>query len=81
MDALRRQWSSTQTREIVKLLKTLGQESNLGPTAIVVSTDYAFGMLRMIEILLNDVCIVQPFRDYDATKQWLQGDISASSNS
>jgi hypothetical protein len=66
-------WSTTQAREIVKLLESLGRESRLGPTAVVVSSDFAFGMLRMLEILLEDVCIVRPFRDYDAAEQWLRG--------
>ncbi len=66
-------WSTNQAREIVELLKTLGRESRLGPTAVVVSSDLAFGMMRMLEILLEDVCIVRPFRDYEAAVQWLQG--------
>jgi hypothetical protein len=64
-------WSSAQAREIVGLLKTLGLESSLGPTAIVVAHDYAYGMLRMLEILLDDVCLVRPFRDYREAEQWL----------
>lgn len=65
-------WSSLQAREIVELLRRLGLESSLGPTAVVVSNDLSFGMMRMIEILLEDVCIVRPFRDYGAAEQWLQ---------
>jgi hypothetical protein len=38
---------------------------------VVVSSEFAFGMMRMLEILLEDVCIVKPFRDYDAAVQWL----------
>ncbi|MEJ2690399.1 MAG: hypothetical protein P8130_10705 [Deltaproteobacteria bacterium] len=64
-------WSSTQAREIVELLTSLGRESTLGPTVVVVSDDLGFGMLRMLEILLEDVCIVKPFRDYAAAEQWL----------
>jgi len=65
-------WSSAQAREVVVLLTTLGRESRLGPTAVVVSDDYSFGMMRMLEILLEEVCIVRPFRDYDAAQQWLR---------
>lgn len=64
-------WSSAQAREIVALLLTFGGESALGPTAVVVSSELAFGMMRMLEILLEDVCIVKPFRDYDNAAQWL----------
>jgi hypothetical protein len=65
-------WSTSQTREIVELLRNFGLDSRLGPTAVVVPNDYAFGMLRMLEILLEDICIVRPFRDFDAAKQWLR---------
>jgi len=64
-------WSSAQTREIVVLLTAFGRESTLGSTAVLVSSDFAFGMMRMLRILLEDVCIVMPFRDYDAAEQWL----------
>ncbi|MGV1099470.1 hypothetical protein ACUUL3_08670 [Thiovibrio sp. JS02] len=65
-------WSSAEAREIVKLLTTFGRESKLGPTAVVISGDLAFGMLRMLEIMLEDVCIVRPFHDYDAAEQWFK---------
>jgi len=44
----------------------------LGPTAVVVSSEFGFGMIRMLEILLEEVCIVKPFHDYDAAEQWLR---------
>jgi hypothetical protein len=66
-------WSPAQARDIVELLRTLGLESSLGPTAIVISHEFAYGMLRMLEILLDEVCIVRPFRDCDEAEQWLRG--------
>lgn len=65
-------WSSAQAHEIVALLTTFGRESALGPTAVVVSSDFAFGMLRMLEILLEGVCLVKPFHDYAVAEQWLR---------
>ena len=65
-------WSSAQAREIVSLLTNFGRRSVLGPTAVVVSSEFGFGMMRMLEILLADVCIVKPFRDYEAAEQWLR---------
>ena len=73
-------WSSAQAREIVELLTALGRESRLGPTAVVVSHDFAYGMLRMLEMLLEDVCIVRPFRDYHEAEQWLWGLPAATEN-
>lgn len=70
-------WSSNQAREIVELLTNFSRKSVLGPTAAVVSSDIAFGMLRMLEIMIGDICIVKPFRDYEAAEQCLR-DLKAS---
>ena len=64
--------SPVNVREIVKLLGTLPQTSRLGPTAIVVSTEVAYGMMRMLQILVEDVCVVEPFRDFAEAQQWLR---------
>jgi hypothetical protein len=64
--------SSEDVRRIVTLLETLGRSGRLGPTAVVVATDVAYGMMRMLEILVERVCVVQPFRDYDAAAEWLR---------
>ncbi len=66
------QLSPADVREIVKLLSTLSQESKLGPTAVVVYTDVAYGMMRMLQILVEDVCIVEPFRELRQAQQWLR---------
>ena len=65
-------WSTAEARELVALLKAFGRESALGPTGVVVSSELAYGMLRMLEIMVEDVCIIRPFRDYAAAKQWFQ---------
>jgi hypothetical protein len=64
-------WSPAQTREIVALLTAFGRKSELGPTAVVVSDSLSFGTLRILESLLDGICIVKPFLDYDAAAQWL----------
>jgi hypothetical protein len=64
-------WSSAQSREFVDLLTAFGAKTTLGPTAVVVSDDFSFGMLRMLEILLEHICIVKPFHDYGEAEQWL----------
>ena len=60
-----------EIRQIVALLRRLGQESKLGPTAVLVSTDVAFGLMRMLEILVDDVAKVKPFRDEREARGWL----------
>lgn len=64
-------FSADDVREIVALLRRLGKDSRLGPTAIVVDTDDGFGMIRMLEILVEDVCAVRPFRRQDEAEEWL----------
>ena len=65
--------SSSELQQIVELLRSLARSRRLGPTAVVVSTDVAYGTLRMLQILVEDVCVVQPFRNLAAATLWLNG--------
>ena len=47
------------------------QEKRLGATAIVVSSDVNYGILRMMETLLQDVTQLRPFRDFHAAEAWV----------
>jgi hypothetical protein len=49
----------------------------LGPTAIVVSTPVAYGMMRMLEALADGVCCIRPFRDRDEALRWLREAVPA----
>jgi hypothetical protein len=60
-----------EIRQIVSLLQILGQESRLGPTAVLVSTDVAFGLVRMLQALVEDICEIRPFRDEKEARAWL----------
>lgn len=64
-------WTSLEIREIVALLRRLGQESKLAPTAVLVSSDVAFGIMSMLAALLEDVCEVKPFWNEDEAQGWL----------
>ena len=64
-------WTQSETREIVQLLRELGHGSKLGPTAVLVSDDVAFGIIRMLEALVEDVCEIVPFRDENEARTWL----------
>ena len=63
--------SSAEVQEIVELLRSLSRSYRLGRIAVVVSTDVAYGMMRMLQILVEDVCVVQPFRDVAEAERWL----------
>jgi hypothetical protein len=72
--------SAQEVREVVALLRSMSYKRGfnisfnprpLGPTAVVVSSDVAFGVMRMLETLVEDVCIIKPFRDIPGAEQWL----------
>jgi hypothetical protein len=58
-------------RILVAWLRWLGERTRLGPTAVVVDSDLAFGMVRMVEMLVDDVCQVRPFRNKLDAELWL----------
>ena len=70
-------FSSSDVRATVEILRRYGQEGVLGPTAIVVGNDLAYGMIRMLAILLEGICSLEPFRTLQEAEQWL-ADGSAS---
>ena len=65
--------SAKETRDLVELLRRLGRRGALGPTAVVVSDDLTYGMLRMLQALLGDVAEVRPFREGQEAeaREWL----------
>ncbi|HYS70220.1 MAG TPA: hypothetical protein VEM14_08270 [Gemmatimonadaceae bacterium] len=58
-------------RVLVAWLRWLGERTRLGPTAVVVDSDLAFGIVRMVEMLVDDVCQVKPFRTKLDAELWL----------
>jgi len=64
--------SSAEVREIVELLRSLSRSHRPGRTAVVVSSDVAYGMMRMLQVLVEDSCDVHPFLDLAAAEQWLR---------
>lgn len=68
-------FTSTDIRAVVSLVRDLAaRRLHLGPTAVVVSSDAGYGMVRMLQMLIEDICAVHPFRDMEAARQWLQED-------
>jgi hypothetical protein len=55
----------------VALIRALGHESTLGPTAVLVATDFAFWVMRMLEVLVEDVAQIRPFKDEQEARAWL----------
>jgi len=65
-------FTSAEVRIIVDLLRELGREDKLGPTAVIVGSELAFGMMRMLGILSEDVCAIQPFWNREEGESWLR---------
>ena len=65
-------FSPAEVREIVDLLRSLSLRHYLGPTAVVVSSSIAFGVMRMLESLVEDVCVVRAFRDFVQAESWVR---------
>jgi hypothetical protein len=70
--------SPAEIRSIVILVRTLSKQSKLGPTAVLVSDDYAYGAMRVLEMLLEDVAEIKPFRDEQKARAWLATKSAAS---
>jgi len=66
-------FSSEDVRSVVAILRRLGSDSLLGPTAVLVDSQVGYGVLRMFEALLDDVCAVKPFYQREAAEEWLAG--------
>jgi hypothetical protein len=65
--------SAADVRRVVDLLRGEAHALPLGPTAVVVSSDVAYGVLRMLETLVEDVAAIRPFREYRDAVKWLAG--------
>jgi hypothetical protein len=63
--------SPADIRILVALLRWLGERTRLGPTAVLVSTDYQYGITRMVEMMVEDVCPIKPFRTEADAELWL----------
>jgi hypothetical protein len=63
--------SPADIRRTVAQLRLLRTRHSLGPTAIVVQSDFDFAMVRMLSILSEDICQVEVFRNLPDAEQWL----------
>ena len=59
-------------RTIVQVIRDRARQASFGPTAVLVDSDLCYGMLRMLELLLDDLVVARPFRDVDEATTWLR---------
>lgn len=67
--------STKDVRATVELLRTFARQGMLGPTAVIVPSEVGYGLVRMVEILLDGAAEVRPFRKTEAVeaREWLEG--------
>jgi hypothetical protein len=63
--------SAAEVRMVVQRVRDLGRRNALGPMAIITGDDISFGIMRMMEMLIEDVCDVRPFRNRGKAEEWL----------
>jgi hypothetical protein len=66
-------WYAADVRKAATLIEALGEARSFGPRAIVVSSAAAFGMVRMLSVLLGSRLRLEAFRDVESAEQWLDG--------
>jgi hypothetical protein len=64
-------WFSADVRKAAELVRTMRGDRAIGPRAVLVSTSAAFGMVRMLSVLLSPWMAMEVFRDPDSAEQWL----------
>lgn len=62
---------SDEVRSVVEMFRRLGPQLNGVPIAVLVSSDVAFGLVRMMELMLDDVVTIAPFRDAASARRWI----------
>lgn len=67
-------FDAADARSLIDTIRGIVREIDFGPTAVIVADDMTYGMLRMLETLLEGVCDVRPFRDTErnAAERWVR---------
>ena len=64
--------TANQIRQLVQRAANMLRVVDLGPTAIVIDDDMAFGMARMYALLAErDGIVAEAFRDVESANRWL----------
>jgi len=72
-------FGAPEVRLIVDEPCELGRRHDLGPTAVVVGDDVSYGVLRMLEVMVEHCCDIRPFHTRLEAEQWL--DLTAARRS
>jgi hypothetical protein len=66
-------WYAADVRKAATMIEAIGGAEPFGPRAIVVSSSAAFGMVRMLSVLLGSRLRLEAFRDMESAERWLNG--------
>jgi|SRR5579859_110271 len=66
-------FTSAQARTVVEIVRSLARKGDFGPTAVLVANDVTYGMIRMLQILLEDVADIGVYRAHErqAAETWV----------
>ncbi len=62
---------SSEVRAIVELFRDLGPRIREVPIAVLVDSDVSYGLVRMLQLLLEDSVTLRPFRDREKALHWI----------
>jgi hypothetical protein len=67
-------FTSSDVRRVIDLLRSVSRatQAQLGPTAVLVSTDSALGVLDGVALLIEDACVMKAFCDEQEALAWLE---------
>jgi hypothetical protein len=60
-----------EVRALAWLLHSLGETNVIGPTAFVVATPVAFGLIRMAGMWCGNTCTIAPFWTQEEAEAWI----------
>jgi hypothetical protein len=64
-------FAAEEVRKLVAVVRELAGSHRLGRTAVIVDNEVAYGMLRMLEMLVDDAAAIRPFRSEQEAEAWL----------
>jgi hypothetical protein len=62
---------SSEVRAIVELLRDMSPRIREVSIAVLVDSDVSYGLVRMIQLLLEETATIRPFRDREKALHWL----------
>ena len=65
------QLTSDDWRDVTVWLRNMVQGRTIGPAAVVVDNEQSRQLVRMIALLVADICVIEPFDDRPSAEEWL----------